>query len=155
MPDSFLWDIADFLEVNLPTLQASGGQAVMRPLVITDPDAAVGVAESGWANEDIYEIGRQGPLEGTYSIDIWHQLRFGDKDQGSLAANQASRNIRLLLAHDTALLAVLAANVDSLGPLTERFLRMKIATQRRHEEQAFGGFIYLSVTTIKITTETT
>jgi hypothetical protein len=92
---------------------------------------------------------------GVYSITIQGLVTHTDEEEGIGAHSAMAKRIRVAVADDPNLRLALQPLTSSFGSKTERMQKWEVPRQRFLANEAEGTWIYLSVTELRITTETT
>lgn len=153
-PVAFQWSLADYISENL-IVDDSGckcQEVMRRPLRFTDPDYSVGVVNGTW-DPQVHEIGQNAATTAKYSLEVWASVKGLNEEEASQRHAVLARNVRRLMAEDTALRTLWASHTDTHGTHTERYLMHHLRGQEFHANNVKAQFMFLSVATVEITTE--
>lgn len=136
-----------------------------RPLKKTDPIQAIGVFASQWVPDlRSYEMGnvlgggRSEPTLQSYVISIQAMVQDGDEVRGLTTHAVLGKKIRDMLLRDPHVGVALAQLVHTESfngtPVTERFKKRWINTQRYASNEVDGQWIYFTSLELLIETET-
>jgi hypothetical protein len=130
---------------------------VLRSLNTVDPTETLGIAVDDWTPID-WEMagdGSQEPTTQRYSLTLQHVIKWGKQEEGERFHREVAKAIRLMLYRDHDFQVSLRSLYVQEDSRRERTLRFNVTDQRYASNDAgTSGFVFLSVTTIIIETET-
>jgi hypothetical protein len=152
----YVEQVMDLMKTSLAQLEGVEN-IVLRSLNPLDPNGTLGIALDGW-NPLMWEMGGPGNAEPTtqrYVLSVQHYLKYGSREDGERIHREVAKAVRLMLYRDPDFQVSLRSLSVTEASRKERTLRFNVTEQRyASNETGQSLFLFMSVTTIEIETET-
>lgn len=121
-----------------------------------DHHATLGLTIAEWVPDEYEMAGSVAePTLAHYEFLLAHLVKSAEPEKGLKMHREAAKSLRMMLYEPGGVQVSLGALVHEENGRRERFQRMYVTSQQFDGNQIDGEFIYLSVTELRVDTETT